>query len=76
MFGGADERYNKVSTDEFLFHYGSVAVFPGLRDEAFYIGACSRGPYCTRAGGSVLSYSGAYPPNAGDPGAQRRARRN
>jgi hypothetical protein len=30
-------RFNNVFTDEFLFHYGSFVVFPGLRDEAFYI---------------------------------------
>lgn len=37
VFAGAADPFNNVFTDEFLFHYGSFAVFPGLRQEAFYI---------------------------------------
>lgn len=37
VFGGAADPFNNVFTDEFLFHYGSFAVFPGLREDAFYI---------------------------------------
>ena len=37
VFSGAADLFNNVFTDEFLFHYGSFAVFPGLHQEAFYI---------------------------------------
>ncbi|MGH3070797.1 MAG: hypothetical protein ACRDNB_00840 [Gaiellaceae bacterium] len=37
VFTGPVDPFNNVFTDEFLFHYGSFTVFPGLRQEAFYI---------------------------------------
>lgn len=37
VFAAATDPFNNVFTDEFLFHYGSFAVFPGLREEAFFI---------------------------------------
>jgi hypothetical protein len=37
VFGGEIDPFNNAFTDEFLFHFGSFVVFPGLRDEAFYI---------------------------------------
>jgi len=37
VFSGATDPFNNVFTDEFLFHHGSFVVFPGLREEAFYI---------------------------------------
>jgi hypothetical protein len=29
--------FNNVFTDEFLFHYGSFVVFPGLREDVFFV---------------------------------------
>jgi hypothetical protein len=37
VFGASADPFNNVFTDEFLFHYGSFVVFPGLREEAFFI---------------------------------------
>jgi hypothetical protein len=37
VFTGDIERFNNVFTDEFLFHYGSFVVFPGLHEEAFFV---------------------------------------
>jgi hypothetical protein len=37
VFGGIGDPFNNVFTDEFLFHYGSFVVFPGLREEALFI---------------------------------------
>lgn len=37
VFSAAADPFNNVFTDEFLFHYGSFVVFPGLREEAFFI---------------------------------------
>jgi hypothetical protein len=37
IFGAVADPFNNVFTDEFLFHYGSFVVFPGLREEAFFI---------------------------------------
>jgi hypothetical protein len=36
-FAAATDPFNNVFTDEFLFHYGSFAVFPGLQEEAFFV---------------------------------------
>jgi hypothetical protein len=36
-FGAVADPFNNVFTDEFLFHYGSFVVFPGLREEAFFV---------------------------------------
>jgi hypothetical protein len=37
VFGASADPFNNVFTDEFLFHYGSFVVFPGLREEAFFM---------------------------------------
>ncbi len=37
IFSGPADPFNNVFTDEFLFHYGSFTIFPGLREDAFYI---------------------------------------
>lgn len=37
LFADSDSPFNNTFTDEFIFHGGSFVVFPGLREDAFFV---------------------------------------